>query len=132
MIVESGNAARIAEESCTTVGWAEVDPEWPISTASGRLSITARRIFAGAIGLIGWWQGDTRFDDVLLHEIQTSVELPAGTYTSIAFDAGEEMEWHDLAWSGAEPAGTGLVVAAGAIMLAAQSAMANIDRTQFI
>lgn len=64
---------------------------------------------AGAVGLVGWYQGDTRFEDFELSELATGFS-PSGDYRSNVFDGGISMRWSTMAWSEDLPAGTGTVV----------------------
>ena len=59
----------------------------------------------GAVGLVGWYQGDTRFEDFVLAEF-TSGQSAAGTYTSNVVDAGQSVFWEDVDFTATEPANT--------------------------
>jgi hypothetical protein len=61
----------------------------------------------GAIGLVGWNAGDTRYDDVVLTEILSGFS-PSGTYTSNPHDAGQSTDWLNLNSLTSEPAQTGV------------------------
>ncbi len=63
---------------------------------------------AGAVGLVAWYQGDTRFEDFELLELDTGFP-PSGSYRSNVFDGGISMRWSTVAWNDDTPAGTGSV-----------------------
>jgi cysteine-rich repeat protein len=59
----------------------------------------------GAVGLVGWYQGDTRFEDFVMSE-SVSGFGGAGSYTSNVVDLGASAIWSDVGWTTDEPAAT--------------------------
>ncbi len=53
---------------------------------------------AGALGLLGWVDGDTRYDDVLLTELADGF-LASGSYSSNVADSGTSTTWTNVDWN---------------------------------
>ena len=60
---------------------------------------------AGAVGLVGWYQGDTRYEDFEMNELVSGFG-GAGDYTSNVVDSGISSTWSFVDWTTDEPVDT--------------------------
>ena len=71
-------------------------------------TITDHTYPSGRIGVLGYGGATSRYDDVLVENIEPPSAYPSGVYTSAVFDAGRKFTWRDIIWTGSTPVETGV------------------------